>query len=626
MAGESGAGQGRARFDDLTHGGVARDFGVPERSLAAMTPSEVVPLLQRVEEEAAAGWWAAGFIAYEAATCLSESLPTRRPNANEVLGSLPLAWFGFFRSPEATETLQPRGSGERGYRVSPWQPAVGAASYRAKVATIQDRIQGGETYQCNLTLPLLSQVSGDLFEFYRDLALAQRGAYNAYLDTGRFVLASASPELFFEWIGDRLTTRPMKGTGARGRWSAEDASKARELVHSAKEQAENVMIVDLLRNDLGKVAQAGSVQAERLFAVERFPTVWQLTSTVTAQVRPRTSLTDILRALFPCGSVTGVPKARTMSLIAELEESRRGVYCGAVGVVAPPGADFRARFSVAIRTVVVDRQTGVAVYGTGGGITWDSQASAEHEELMTKAAILSSVPEEFQLLETMAFLPGSGIRNQAGHLARLADSAEYFGFRLDLDSVHSALAASLSGARGDARVRLLVDWRGVCTVELSPLPRSPSFPVELVLDWEPVQSSNVWLYHKTTRRDAYQQRASRHPGADDVILVNEHGQLTETTVANLALQIDGVWYTPPVAAGCLPGVQRGLLLSDGQLTERVLTTEDLGRASGIALVSSLRGWRPAVLVSTEGLSRSDRETGALQRVAGVSGVRGPGQA
>jgi para-aminobenzoate synthetase/4-amino-4-deoxychorismate lyase len=599
MAGESGAGQGYARFDDLTDGGIASDFGVPERSLAAMTPSEVVPLLQRVEEETAAGWWAAGFIAYEAATCLSESLPTRRPNADEALGALPLAWFGLFGSPPATETLQPRGSGERGYRVSPWQPAVGAASYRAKVATIRERIQAGETYQCNLTLPLLSQVSGDLFEFYRDLAMAQRGAYNAYLDTGRFVLASASPELFFEWIGDRLTTRPMKGTAARGRWSAEDASKARELVCSPKEQAENVMIVDLIRNDLGKVARAGSVQVERLFAVERFPTVWQLTSTVTAQVRPQTNLTDVLRALFPCGSVTGVPKARTMSLIAELEESRRGVYCGAVGVVAPSGADFRARFSVAIRTLVVDRQTGVAVYGTGGGITWDSQASAEHEELMTKAAILSSVPEEFQLLETMAFVPGGGIRNQERHLARLADSADYFGFPLDLDAVNCALVAALSGALSDARVRLLVDRRGLCSIDLSPLPPPPSGPVKLVLEPDPVQSSNVCLYHKTTRRDVYQERDSRHAEVDDVIMVNECGQLTETTVANLALQIDGVWYTPPLAAGCLPGVQRGLLLSDGQLTERVLTTEDLGRAAGIALVSSLRGWRPAVLVGTE---------------------------
>ncbi|MGC1184434.1 MAG: aminodeoxychorismate synthase component I [Candidatus Dormiibacterota bacterium] len=614
MPGATGKDQLGIRFDDLSQGGVAIDFGVPERVLVADSSHQVLPLLRKVEEETTAGWWAAGFISYEAATCLNQALPTRQPQAREVMGSMPLAWFGLFAHPQLAERLGARASGDRPYKTGPWQPAVDAAAYRAKVARIRDRIRAGETYQCNLTVPLRTHVSGDLFELYRDLALAQCGAYNAYLDTGRYVVASASPELFFEWEGDCLTTRPMKGTAPRGRWSEEDAVSAEELIRSPKERAENVMIVDLIRNDLGKVARAGSVAVEQLFALERFPTVWQMTSTVTAQVPAETRLTDILSALFPCGSVTGVPKARTMSLIADLEESRRGVYCGAVGVVAPPGAKFRARFSVAIRTVVVDRQTGDAVYGAGGGITWDSLSAAEHDEMMTKAAILRSVPEEFQLLETMAFLTVSGVRNQEHHLARLVASAEYFGFRLDPDSIRASLKEAVSGAATDARVRLMVDRNGLCSVELSPLPAPASAPVRLAIDLEPVQSSEIWLYHKTTRRETYQRRSARHPDADDVIMVNERGQLTETTVANLAVQRDGIWYTPPLDAGCLPGVQRGLLLANGELNERVLTSADLRQAEGIALMSSLRGWRAAVLTDIADLARTNRHSERLSEV------------
>jgi para-aminobenzoate synthetase/4-amino-4-deoxychorismate lyase len=595
-----------ARFDDLTAGGVATEFGAPARTLEAVHPDEVVPLLQAVEEAAAGGWWAVGFLTYEAASGLDSNLRTRPATVDDSLSELPLAWFGLFASPRAVEPLRLTARGDREYQVSPWQPAVDAASYQGKVARVREQIEAGDTYQCNLSLPLRSRIGGNLFDLYRDLALAQCGAYNAYLDTGRYVVASASPELFFEWTGDRLTTKPMKGTVARGRWPEEDAVRARELVGSGKERAENVMIVDLLRNDLGKVAEAGSVDVLDLFFAERFGTLWQLTSTVTARVDPKYGLPDVFRALFPCGSVTGAPKARTMELIAELEESRRGVYCGAVGVVAPPGAEFRARFNVAIRTVVVDRRSGDAVYGAGGGITWDSTPIGEHDEVLAKTAILRATPAEFQLLETMAFQPGAEVQNLELHLVRLAASADYFDFHADLEQIRSSIHEALRGIRVATRVRLLLERCGLISIERLPMPPSPIGPVRLEVDLEPVDSSDIWLYHKTTRREVYRCRAARHPACDDVIMINDRGEITETTVANLVVELDGCWFTPPLDAGCLPGVQRRLLLAQGQIIERVITVDDLSRVQGVALINSLRGWRTATIESLPSVPAESR--------------------
>jgi para-aminobenzoate synthetase/4-amino-4-deoxychorismate lyase len=555
----------------------------------------VLPVLRAVEAAAASGRWAAGFVAYEAAGGLDPTLPTRALGPGEPFGELPLAWFCLFDAPRSVASLRPEVEMEESYAVAPWKPDWDRAGYERKLDRIREHLAAGDTYQCNLTVRLRSQADGDLLGLYRDLALAQRGAHSAYVDTGRHVIASASPELFFDWTGDRLTTRPMKGTAPRGRWSAEDAARAEGLAGSVKERAENLMIVDLLRNDLGKLADVGSVEVPALFEVERYETLWQLTSTVTARPRPATALADVFRALFPSGSVTGAPKRSTMALITEVEESRRGVYCGAVGIVAPPGAPFQARFNVAIRTVVVDRATGDAVYGTGGGITWDSTAGAEHAELLTKAAILHRRREECSLLETMGYRPGTGLRNVERHLGRLAASAGYFGFDLDEARVRSALRDALAGVSAPRRVRLVVSRTGVPAVELAPMPPRRRAPVVLAADDQPVDSSDVWLYHKTTRRSTYEARSARHPGSDDVLLVNERGEVTESTIANVAVFLDGRWWTPPIGSGCLPGVERGRLIEKGRLAERNFTFEDLRTAEGIALVSSLRGWRPATL-------------------------------
>ncbi|TYP89213.1 aminodeoxychorismate synthase component I [Blastococcus xanthinilyticus] len=582
-----------ARFDDLRSGTALR-CPPPSRVLVATRPDEVAGVLQQVHDATDAGSWAFGYVAYEAAAGLDPRLPGRPAGPGEP----PLVWFGLCDEPRPVPPVGPPDAAAppAGPGTADWTADWTDAEHAAAVATVREHIAAGETYQCNLTDRLRATVGGDLEQLYARLALAQRGAHNAYLDLGRHVVASASPELFFEWAGDVVRTRPMKGTAPRGRSTAEDREHSRRLRSSSKEQAENLMIVDLLRNDLGKIAELGSVAVDELFTLERYPTVWQLTSQVSARVPAGTGLLDLFRALFPCGSVTGAPKQRTMRLIDELEPTPRGVYCGAVGLVAPPSAPFRARFNVAIRTVVADRGTGQAVYGAGGGITWGSDAARERAELRAKAAVLALDVTEHRLLETVALLPGQGLRNLDRHLARLADSAGWAGYRVEPAEVLAAVRDAVAGRPGPARVRILLARDGQVEVELSALPPVPAGPVRLALDDDPVDAGDPWLQHKSTRRDVYLNRALRHPEADDVVLVNQRGELTETTIANLAVRLAGRWWTPPTTSGCLPGVERGRLLDAGRLRERVLTAADLHAAEEVAVVSSLRGWRTARLV------------------------------
>ena len=561
-------------------------FPRAHRTLVAERLDEVVPVLREVERATDAGQWAFGFVAYEAAAAFDPTLAVHRVPA----GGLPLVWFGLADEPVNADVLD-AGDGS-GYRAS-WERGWTAAAYRRAVARVRESIARGETYQCNLTVRMRGRVDGDPYRMYRDLALGQRGAYNAYLDLGRYVVASASPELFFERRGDDLLLRPMKGTAARGRDVHDDRAQAARLRASAKERAENVMIVDLIRNDVARVARIGSVRVPELFRIEQYETVLQLTSDVEARLRPGVGLTELFGALFPSGSVTGAPKASTMALIRELEPTPRGVYCGAVGVVGPPDTAVRARFNVAIRTAVVDRDSGTAEYGTGSGITWSSEPSAEHDEVIAKTAVLHRRPRPFELIETMRHEPERGLRNRDRHLRRMADSAAHLGFDFDHESVLGELRAQLAGV-GAARVRLRLSRDGKVGVDLAPLPVGTG-PVTLALDHEPVDSASPWLCHKTTHREVYERRQRRHPHADDVVMVNERGELTEVTRANLAVRLDGRWWTPPTRSGCLPGVERGRLIDRRKLAERVLRPDDLHRATEIAVLSSLRGWRTAVM-------------------------------
>ena len=367
-------------------------------------------------------------------------------------------------------------------------------------------------------------------------------------------MLSASPELFFRVDGGRITTRPMKGTAPRGRWLAEDEEIAARLVASSKDRAENAMIVDLLRNDLGRICRTGSVEVERMLEPERYETVWQLTSTIEGDLRPEITLLDTFRALFPSGSVTGAPKVRTTRIIADLEDSARGPYCGAIGYLAPPGTgEPRANFNVAIRTVALDGQTRTAEYGVGGGITHDSSAPGEYEEILAKARVLTDVRPAFELFESLAHVPAEGFRHLDEHLERLAASARYFGFRFEPEAAAAALKRAVDEVAAPSVVRLDARARRRAVDRRSRTCRRRTEPVRVALDDEPVDPSDVWLFHKTTRRAPYERRRERRPDVDDVLLINDRGEVTESTIANLAVRLEGEWVTPPIDAGLLAG-------------------------------------------------------------------------
>jgi para-aminobenzoate synthetase/4-amino-4-deoxychorismate lyase len=594
-----------ARFDDL-RAGTAIGFGPPDRIVVAERPGQVAAVLDTVQRATDGGGWAFGYVAYEAAAGLDRNLAVHPVAAD----GMPLAWFGIGGAPSPIPPLDDSGPisagsinggpiGDAGYTAD-WAPDWTPLEHERQVGQVRARIADGDTYQCNLTVRMRGTVEGDIGRLYRDLALTQRGSYNAYLDLGRYAIASASPELFVTRRGDEVLLRPMKGTAPRGRDLREDHEREAELRSSSKERAENIMIVDLMRNDISRVAEIGSVRVPALLQVEWFETVLQLTSDVTARLRAGVGLVELFRALFPCGSVTGAPKASTMALIRELESTPRGVYCGAIGWVGPPAAPVRARFNVAIRTAVVDRATGAAVYGSGGGITWSSDPHAEHAEVITKTAILNRRFEPFELLETMLYRPGDGVRNLDRHLRRLAGSAEYVGYRFDHAHAVAELDAQLAGRAAAARVRLRLRRDGGLSIDMAPAPEPDAGPIRVAVDPEPVDPRRWWLYHKTSMREPYERRRLRRPDLDDVLLINDAGELTEATRANLAVRVGETWYTPPVRPGCLPGIERGRLLDTGQLHERVLTVDDLAAAAEIALLSSLRGRRSAYLVAPTG--------------------------
>jgi para-aminobenzoate synthetase/4-amino-4-deoxychorismate lyase len=587
-----------ARFDDLMPGS-ERAFRMvePVGVLEARRPGEVPGAIEAAEAAAARGLWVAGFVAYDAAPGLDPELSVRVRPPDDPFSEMPLAWFAMFERREPVAGLEPPHAEPPATTESPWHPSVDRPAYDAAIDRIRELIAAGHSYQVNYTLRLRARIAGDERGLYRDLALAQRGAYAALLDLGRYRVLSASPELFFRVDGERITTRPMKGTAARGRWLAEDEEVAARLAASEKERAENAMIVDLLRNDLGRICRTGSVEVERMHETERFETVWQLTSTVAGDLRPGTSLVEEFVALFPSGSVTGAPKIRTTRIIADLEDSARGVYCGAIGYLAPPGSgEPRANFNVAIRTVALDTRSGTAEYGVGGGITYDSTSANEFQEVLAKTRVLTEVRPAFELLETLRHEPDAGFHDLEEHLARLRASATYFGFRLDPEAAIASLKAAVTDRATPCAVRLTLARDGTLVTEVRDLPEAPDEPVRVALDGDPVDPRDVWLFHKTTRRAPYERRRERRPDVDDVLLVNERGEVTESTIANLAVRIGDAWVTPPIVAGLLPGTRRAAMLAAGELAERTVTIDDLRASDGIALVSSLRGWRPAVLV------------------------------
>jgi len=500
-------------------------------------------------------------LSYEAAPAFDQAFVTHQPS------DFPLAWAAVFDGVAADEEL---GS----YSSPAWTPLVNRDEYDRSVSRIKELIAAGDTYQVNYTFPLTSSFNGgDAFSWYRDLCLAQGSQYSAYLDLGRYKVLCLSPELFFERQGNHVITRPMKGTARRGRWLAEDREMAEWLKNSEKNRAENVMIVDLLRNDLGKVSVPGSVRVSSLFDLERFETVWQMTSTVESTLCDGTSLVDLMRALFPCGSITGAPKIRTMQIIRELERFPRGVYTGAIGFLKPDGD---CVFNVAIRTVVIDIESGVVTFGVGGGVTIDSTAEHEYEECLVKSRFLHSRPVEFQLFESILLEDGEYFLLPE-HLTRLSESAEYFGFRYFGTRINADLERIKAGS-GSFKVRLTL-WRdGRTETQVMPIEKLELKPITLAK--EPVDSSDRLLFHKTTKRRA----------GDNVIFWNERGEVTESSIANLVVPIEDELFTPPVESGLLPGVFRNHLLAQGKIKERVITLEEFKNAKEFFLINSVRKW------------------------------------
>jgi para-aminobenzoate synthetase / 4-amino-4-deoxychorismate lyase len=573
-----------ARFDDLRPTR-RRSFALgPVREiLVAHHLDEVGDVIEAVAARVGDGGWVAGYVAYDAAPAFDPHLrvPGQRGWA---VPDLPLAWFAVSDSRRPAPDLD-----QAGYEVGPWLPHTGHDRYREDVETIRRLIAAGETYQVNHTLRLDARLSGSVESFYRDLTRSQQGGYGALVDTGRWVVASASPELFFEWRQGTVTMRPMKGTIRRGYDPDSDRDQRRRLEASEKDRAENLMIVDMVRNDLGRICATGSIQVPSLFTTEKYDTVWQMTSTVTGRPRPGVSLSDLFSALFPSASVTGAPKVAAMDVIAGLEDEPRGVYCGAVGYGGPGPGGPEWAFNVAIRTVLVDRERGLARYGTGGGVTWDSTPDGELGEALDKAAVLALRTAGLALVETMRWTPREGVRLLAGHLARLRRSAEHFDVPIDAAEVEARIVAAVEGADGPRRIRIVVERDGGCRAEASELPGPSASPVELALDHVPVDRLDPLLYHKTTVRTVYDAAAARHPESDDVALVNEAGEVTETTIANLLVRIEGRWCTPPVSAGCLPGAARAALLATGEVEERSITVDELLTAEAVERVNALRG-------------------------------------
>ncbi len=559
------------------------------REVRADRLQDVVPALEEVVQAVDAGHHAAGFLSYEAASGLDPVLATRRP------GDLPLVWFGIFDRREETDPHVSTDDGS--YTLSSWEPTTSREDYDRSIRRIRQYIEKGDTYQVNHTFRMQAAFSGDPAGFYQDLCRSQRASYCAFLDLGRHKILSASPELFFTLDRGTLTTRPMKGTRPRGRWASEDLALANELLSAEKDRAENLMIVDLLRNDVGRVAEIGSVSVPALWQVERYETVWQMTSTVTARLRQGSGPSEILQALFPCGSVTGAPKVRTMEIISELETSPRGVYTGSIGYISP-GPEMA--FNVAIRTVWIDSELGRAEFGVGGGITYDSSESGEYAECMVKARVLSDRRPALQLLETLRYDGDTGFHLLDRHLDRLEASARYFGFACDRSAVRGTLESEAECLNeGSHRCRLTLDDRGTVDIHIAPLDLS-SDPFFVALCDRPVDSRYPLLYHKTTHRRLYDARLALYPGCDDVILLNERGELTECCIGNLVLGMAGQQFTPPVESGLLPGTFRADLIGRGLLHERVLVQADLDRAESLHLINGVRGWVPLSLVAPEG--------------------------
>ena len=586
----------------------ARLFENPREVFVARAGGEVADVIAHADaRRRESGGTLAGYLAYEAGLALE---PKLLPLAEARTGAAgPLVWFGLFdeervvRAEDVPGWLAEQAPGEAS--LGPLDPQLSFGAYAEAFATLQEAIRAGDIYQANLTFPLAGAYRGDPLALYRLLRPAAQAGYGGVVFDGSHWLLSLSPELFVSQRGEEVKVKPMKGTRARASDPAADRALAEELAHSVKDKAENLMIVDLMRNDLSRVAEPGSVRVDAPFAVETYPTVHQMVSTVRAKLRDGAGTADLVRAIFPCGSITGAPKIRAMELIAEVERDARGPYCGAIGRIGPNcEGGSEVAFNVAIRTLrltPVENERGAAVLGVGSAIVADSEVGAEWRECLLKggfarASSPGTVAPSFDLIETMRFDPDSGIELLELHLERIRASAAELGFSFDRHAARNQIQALCFELDAPARVRLLAARSGAIALETTPAPIPSDEPLDCIALPLPVDPGDWRLRHKTSDRGFYAEAlaAARKEGAGEALFVREDGLLTEGSFANIFVEgEDGVLLTPPAALGLLPGVLRRSLLDSGKAREAELTLGDI--AFGFQLGNALRGLVPARL-------------------------------
>ena len=553
-------------LDDGRPRGKAMLFTGASEIVETKDPADVRACLARLRGRAAAG-----FLAYEAGLALEERLaPLRAPAAED---APPLLWFGLFARCETVdvEDLLPDGAGA--WAAAP-KPLISRPEYETAVAAVKTHIEAGDIYQANLTFAASVATAGHPLALYAALRARARAGHGGIVFTGSHWLLSLSPELFFTLESGRITARPMKGT------APPDADPA-AFAADPKQRAENLMIVDLLRNDLSRVAETGSVEVPALFAVETYPTLLQLTSTITAKLEEGLGPVDVVEATFPCGSITGAPKIRAMEIIAGLEAAPRGPYCGAIGSLAPGGD---AAFNVAIRTLVLKAGERIARLGLGSAIVADSDAGDEWRECLAKGRFVATA-RSFDLIETMRFDPSDGIADLERHLARMKASADALDFRFDRHEARNDLQAATFRA-GPSRLRLALSRGGCLAIELTPLAEPPEEPVAVALAPMPVAAEDFRLRHKTSDRGFY-DAARAAAGAFEIVFTDADGFLTEGSFSNIFVERDGILLTPPLARGLLPGILRARLIDEGRAKEADLREADL--AGGFLIGNAFRG-------------------------------------
>jgi len=560
----------------------ARLYRDPLEIVTAHDATSLAALLDRLAT-GHAHW--AGFLTYEAGLLLEGRLADRlRP------AEMPLAWFGRFDgfeeiAPEDVPALLPDAAG--GWAGAP-RPKIDRAGYDAALAKVQALISAGDIYQANLTIRAEVSTAGHPLALYAGLRQRAKAGFGGVIWTGEDWLLSLSPELFFALQDGKVTTKPMKGTSARGATPDEDAALIVRLQSDPKQRAENLMIVDLLRNDVSRVAEPGSVEVPQLFKVETYPTVHQMISTVTARLQPGKNAADVLRAIYPCGSITGAPKIRAMEVIDAVEETPRGIYTGSIGRVDPNGD---AAFNVAIRTLHLPAGQSIATLGLGGGIVADSRVAEEWAECLAKGRFVAD-QRCFDLIETMRFDPEQGIERLDLHLARMRASAQAFDFSFDRHAVRNELQAATFRLREAKRIRLLLAKSGAVAIEISNLPPAPVGPVAVAVVPLPVDVSDFRLVHKTSDR-AFYDEARAKAGAFEVVFTDADGFLTEGSFTTLYVERDGVLLTPPLSRHLLPGTLRSELIEAGRAKEADVRPDDL--AGGFFIGNAIRGILPARL-------------------------------